>query len=101
MQALLLTYVPNGFIPTIMNYMIEAGLAYWWTIAVKLEGSFARQYQREIAIKWKPLLWFVKGIKLIVPNFLFDLVISERPEKVLHDWEQSSIEAARRLNYAG
>lgn len=89
----IITYVPNGFIPTIINYMIEAGLTYWWTIAVKLEGSFARHYQRQISIKWKPLLWFAKGQRLALPNFMSDLIISNRPEKELHDWEQSTVEA--------
>lgn len=89
----IITYVPNTFIPNIINYMIEAGLKYWWTLAVKLEGSFARQYQRQISIKWKPLLWFVKGQRLAIPNFMSDLIISNRPEKVLHDWEQSTVEA--------
>ena len=92
-NASIITYVPNTFIPNIVNYMIEAGLKYWWTLAVKLEGSFARQYQRQISIKWKPLLWFAKGQRLALPNFMSDLIISNRSEKVLHDWEQSTVEA--------
>ena len=92
-KASIITYVPNTFIPNIMNYMIRAGLKYWWTIAVKLEGSFARQYQRQISIKWKPLLWFTKVQRLALPNFMSDLINSNRPEKVLHDWEQSTVEA--------
>ena len=73
--------------------MTEAGLTYWWTIAVQLEGSFARHHQRQISIKWKPLLWFVKGQGLNTRSFMSDLIISNRPEKVLHEWEQSRIEA--------
>lgn len=89
----IVTYVPNAFIPTITSYMTEAGLKYWWTMAVQLKGSYARHYQRQIAIKWKPLLWFVKGQELITQDFISDLIISDRPEKVLHKWEQSRIEA--------
>jgi hypothetical protein len=36
-KASIISYIPNGFIPTIANYMMEAGLTYWWwTIAVQL-----------------------------------------------------------------
>ena len=38
-KASIITYVPNTFIPNIMNYMIRAGLKYWWTIAGKI-GRF-------------------------------------------------------------
>jgi 16S rRNA G966 N2-methylase RsmD/DNA-binding XRE family transcriptional regulator len=92
-NASVVTYVPNGLIPIITSYMMEAGLTYWWTIAVQLEGSFSRHYQRQTSIKWKPLLWFVKGRKLVAHNFMSDLIISDRPEKVHHGWEQSKIEA--------
>ena len=89
----LITYVPNAFIPTIINYMTSIGLTYWWIIAVQLEGSFARHYQRQVVIKHKPLLWCIKGQKLITPDYLSDLIISNRPEKALHGWEQNRIEA--------
>jgi 16S rRNA G966 N2-methylase RsmD len=89
----IVTYVPNSFITIIANYMTEAGLTYWWTIAVQLEGSFARHYPKQVTIKWKPLLWFVKGQELITPDFISDLIISDRPKKVLHSWEQSRVDA--------
>jgi 16S rRNA G966 N2-methylase RsmD len=92
-NASIITYVPNANLPTIVNYMIRAGLTYWWTIAVQLKGSFARHYQRQVVIKYKPLLWCVKGLKLVTPDFLSDLILSQRPKKILHNWEQSKIEA--------
>lgn len=88
----IVTYIPNGFIPVITNYMIEAGMKYWWTNAVILEGPFDKHFQRQVTIKWKPLLWFVKGEKIITPDFMSDLINSKRPEKALHDWEQSNID---------
>jgi 16S rRNA G966 N2-methylase RsmD len=92
-NASIITYLPNAFIPTIINYMISAGLTYWWTLAVQLEYSFARHHQRQVVIKYKPLLWCVKGQKLVTPDYISDLIISHKPEKIFHSWEQSKIEA--------
>ena len=48
---------------------------------------------RQVTIKWKPLLWFVKGERLFATDFLSDVVKSNAPSKELHEWEQSQIEA--------
>ena len=68
------------------------GLTYWWPIAVMLSGSFARNFPRQVTIKWKPLLWFVKGSKPSTTDFISDVIKSDTPSKVLHEWEQSTIE---------
>ena len=73
--------------------MHSIGLKYWWTIAIILNGSFARHYQRKVSIKWKPLLWFVKGDTTNAIDFIADAINSVRPPKVMHKWEQSTIEA--------
>jgi DNA modification methylase len=73
--------------------MEGAGLTYWWPLAVVLSGSFARNFPRQVTIKWKPLLWFVKGNKLSTTDFLSDVVKSDAPSKGLHEWEQSLVEA--------
>jgi DNA modification methylase len=39
------------------------------------------------------LLWFVKGDKLSTTDFLSDVIKSDTPSKVLHKWEQSTVEA--------
>ena len=89
----LVTYVGHYAIPKVIEMMENAGLTYWWPIAVILSGSFAKYYPRQVTIKWKPLLWFVKGDKLITADFLSDLIRSDTPSKVLHEWEQSTVEA--------
>ena len=61
----LVTYVGHYAIPKVIKIMENAGLTYWWPIAVVLSGSFAKHYPKQVTIKWKPLLWFVKGDKLI------------------------------------
>ena len=74
--------------------MTEAGLTYHWIIAVKLQGSFARAWNKDISIKWKPLLWHIKGeTKFDTTEFLSDLIDSTNSDKILHDWQQSIREA--------
>jgi 16S rRNA G966 N2-methylase RsmD len=89
----LVTYVGNYAIPQVIHMMESAGLKYWWTIAVILEGSFARHYPRKISIKWKPLLWLVKSDKPNIIDHISDAINSNRPDKIMHDYEQSTIEA--------
>ena len=38
-------------------------------------------------------LWFVKGDKLSTTDFLSDVIKSDHPSKVLHEWEQPIVEA--------
>jgi hypothetical protein len=65
----LVTYVGHYTIPKVIKIMENAGLTYWWPIAVILSGSFAKHYPRQVTIKWKPLLVFVKGDKLSTTVF--------------------------------
>ena len=86
----LVCYCGTYGIPQILDYMKEAGLTYYWIIAVKLQGSFARAWTKDISIKWKPLLWHIKGeTKFDTTEFISDLVDSTSSDKILHDWEQS------------
>lgn len=89
----LVTYVGHYAIPNVIEIMENANLTYWWPIAVVLSGSFARHYPRQVTIKWKPLLMFVKGDKLSTTDFLSDVIMSDTASKVLHEWEQSMVEA--------
>ena len=89
----LVTNVGHCIIPDVIQYMKDAGLTYWWAIAVKLSGPFDRSYQRGVSIKWKPLLWFVKGNKNNAIDFISDYTESKPPEKAFHEWTQSTVEA--------
>lgn len=92
-EGSLVTYVGHYAIPKVIEIMENAGLTYWWPIAVVLSGSFAKHYPKQVTIKWKPLLWFVKGETPSATDFLSDVIKSDTPSKVLHEWEQSTIEA--------
>jgi 16S rRNA G966 N2-methylase RsmD len=89
----MVTYVGHYAIPKVIEIMENAGLTYWWPIAVILSGSFAKYYPKQVTIKWKPLLWFVKGDRLSTTDFLSDVIKSDTPSKIIHEWEQSMVEA--------
>ena len=74
----------------------DAGLIENCTLHIKLQSKFARDYEKGIVRKQKPMLWYYKGpqrentIELIE-----DLIESETPDKILHKWQQSLIEAEK------
>jgi hypothetical protein len=74
----------------------DAGLTENCTLHIKLQSKFARDYEKGIVRKQKPMLWYYKGpqrentIELIE-----DLIESETPDKILHKWQQSLIEAEK------
>jgi site-specific DNA-methyltransferase (adenine-specific) len=49
-----------------------------------------------VLVKWKPLLWFVKGEKPQLPfhdDFIEDMIESKKPDKSLNKFAQSAVEA--------
>lgn len=71
-------------------------LKYWWTLAVKHSGHHTKIYPRYVFAEWKPLLWYVKGERandLVVSNTIGDYIESTAPSKLLHEWQQSPVEA--------
>jgi hypothetical protein len=72
--------------------MEESGLNQW-ILAVKLSGSFAHFHLKKVSVKWKPLLWFVKGNNTNSFDYISDFIESKSAEKASFDWEQSTIEA--------
>jgi 16S rRNA G966 N2-methylase RsmD len=88
----LVTYCNTQAIPAILEYMKDAGLQFNWIIAIKLKSPFGRYWPSKVSIKYKPLLWFVKGQPGNI-DFIGDLIDSDTPDKTAHNWEQSMIEA--------
>jgi DNA modification methylase len=87
-------YCGTYAIPQILDYIKESGLNYYWIIAVKLKGSFARMWSKQISVKWKPLIWCIKGnTKFDTTEYTSDLIESTGSSKILHDWEQSVTDA--------
>jgi ParB-like chromosome segregation protein Spo0J len=96
----LVTYIGQHNLPEILDIFTSHNLKYWWPIAVKHTGPTKAFHQRKVFVLWKPLLWFVKGEKLstsypiaAINDYLYDYVESKRPDKIVHSWEQSPVEA--------
>jgi DNA modification methylase len=66
-------------------------------ISIELEGSFSHDFELGISRKKKDMLWYYKpdraGKRFKTGELLGDLIKSNRPEKKIHEWEQSSAEA--------
>jgi ParB-like chromosome segregation protein Spo0J len=94
-----LAYCGQSELPNVLDVM-RKNLKYWWTISVQLAGSKQR-HGRGIFVSWKPIVWFVKGNTVNNDLFVADNIKSQIPEynKVLHPWEQSTIEAEYYIKY--
>ena len=101
----LLTIAGHYALPQIFKYMEEIpGLKYWHILNVIHSGRPARLFHRHVVVGWKPLLWYVKGQKLRTHDYIRDTIISAQPDKILHEMEQSPIEAEHvisRLTFEG
>ena len=97
----LVTYVGQYTIPEILNKVIANGLKYRWPIIVEHTGHSTAYHGNKIFVRCKPLFWFTKGEKIseiapccsYVGNYLYDLIKSSPPSKILHEWQQSPVEA--------
>ena len=89
----LVTYCGTGTLLEAGNRISSAGLNYVWTFPVILTGHSVAVHPVKINVKYKPLLWFTKGDKPNIFEYTDDLIMSKPPEKLLHEWEQSPVEA--------
>jgi 16S rRNA G966 N2-methylase RsmD len=90
----LITYTSHHRIPEVIRMLQDAGLTFFWPIAMVHTGTKARMTEYGIVVHWKPLLWFVKGAFRSRDDLRFvnDLVVST-PQKDAHPWQQSTVEA--------
>ena len=81
----LVTYAGQRAVPTIFDYMRSNNLQYWWTMSVKHTGGSARMHKYKVRVRWKPLLWFVKGPVGTRPtsmiNDIHDFIVSKLPSR--------------------
>jgi DNA modification methylase len=75
------------------NLIAESGLKYIHTMALIHGGGSSMLYPYHIRVKWKPILWYVKGTKPNTQNIIEDVINSEPPDKSMHEWAQSIVEA--------
>lgn len=84
----------------VIGFMKAAGLTPAFEIHVLLEGNGNALYKEKCFVKCKSLLVFTKGKPNAIhyiPNA--KVISSEKPDKLVHEWEQSIIEANHCIKY--
>jgi predicted XRE-type DNA-binding protein len=91
----LITYCGHALISKILDGIRDvSGIRFYWACACIHTGRSARMPRSGIVVKWKPMLWFIKGAERFDTSvFVDDGVVSE-PEKDTHKWQQGAIEAS-------
>jgi 16S rRNA G966 N2-methylase RsmD len=88
----LICYLGQYQLPEVMRLMTPH-LRFWWPLCCLHTGASAQMREYGIKVKWKPMLWFVKGTRGDKQTWVDDLVES-RQEKDAHEWQQGVTEAA-------
>lgn len=73
---------------------LGATLKYFWTCCCLHTGDTAQMREYGIKVKWKPMLWFVKGQFRRDRKIWVDDLVTSQQEKEFHDWQQSVVEAS-------
>ena len=68
-------------------------LRYFWICACLHTGDTAAMREYGIKVKWKPMLWYVKGKFRYDREVWVDDLVKSQQEKDYHPWQQSVIEA--------
>ena len=62
-------------------------------ISIQLQDPFSHDQHLHISRKKKDLLWYYKKPEFVINGLLQNFIPSERSEKDLHEWQQSTKEA--------
>jgi 16S rRNA G966 N2-methylase RsmD len=89
--ASLVTYLGAFQLPEVME-LVRPHLRFWWPLCCLHTGSSARMTEYGVVVKWKPMLWFVKGTRGDKTTMIEDVIVSAR-EKCTHEWQQGTTEA--------
>lgn len=66
---------------------------FFWVACCLHTGDTAQMREYGVKVKWKPMLWFVKGsFRRDRETWVEDLIVSKQ-EKESHPWQQSVVEA--------
>jgi hypothetical protein len=83
----LVTFVPHMYLAEILQMMMRY-LRYHWILAYVQPGASARVHGRNALVGWKPIVWFTNG-EIVTHHYVYDVVYSNRRDKLHHDWGQS------------
>jgi len=84
----LLAEAGHHHLPAILAEMTKVeGLSYHWTLCYLQPGNRLAIHSRNVAVHWKPILWFVKGT--YKGELRWDIVTSDHRDKRYHEWGKS------------
>jgi hypothetical protein len=86
----LICYVGQHLLPRVAELM-SRHLRYWWTLALVHGESTQTLHGKDVWIRWKPVLWFVKGGRA-TREIVSDLISGSSPQKGIHPWAQGAEE---------
>jgi ParB-like chromosome segregation protein Spo0J len=103
----LVTYAGHYALPQVFDYLEEqvehSNLKYIHQIIVQHSGQREILFAYNIGVKYKPLLWFVKGVNSPYgtgsTSYLEDVILSEPVGKEFHKWQQSAVEAEYMISH--
>jgi len=91
----LITYCGQYVLREVIDFVSpeQSSLRLFWIACCLHTGGTAQMREYGIKVKWKPMLWFVKGeFRRDRETWIDDLVVSKE-EKTHHPWQQSIVEA--------
>lgn len=93
----LVCYCGHRQIGRVIALMEKYGFTFQWPFAVLHSGPSTMMYVWHVLVKYKPLLWFVKG--KYNGEFVRDVIQSDFQGKELHEWAQSTVESDYYIKY--
>jgi len=91
----LITYCGQYVLPEVIEAVAPAGgdVRFFWINCCLHTGGVAQMREYGIKVKWKPMLWFVKGVFRRDRETWVDDLVESCQEKGAHPWQQSVVEA--------
>ncbi len=86
----LLLYAGQSHLPEVMG-RVGRHLRYWWTLSVVHRHGGQTLHGKDVWIRWKPVLWYVKGGRGTA-DIVSDVIEGTAPEKRVHPWAQGAEE---------
>ena len=86
--AFLISYSGQTFLPEVIKRLQEH-LEYYWLGMLYHQGVTAQRFEVNMWNRAKPILFFYKPPRSKQVEWLEDVIISEKPDKELHDWGQN------------
>jgi DNA methylase/Methyltransferase domain len=89
----LVAYTPTFALPRILSDLGKH-LDYHWTLVIRFtSGKTELLPCYGVLVRWRAMVWFTKG-KRNPKTPVTDLISSPPPDRTMHDWAKSDIEAA-------